>query len=139
MTPAIHTSQEPPDYRPADGARKAVLVCPTCDHESLLDGDWILRTVGDHEIRRCPECKSAIERRPLFDDHRRSRALTVVPLARAFRAAVVGATKTWRTSVSRPLRLFRAGTATESEGSPTSTAGRYRSSRSDAAGRAGLS
>lgn len=68
MAPATSSSEQSPDSRPPDGARKAALLCPECDHRSPPGGDWVCRSLGDREIRRCPECNAVVERRPTFDD-----------------------------------------------------------------------
>ena len=48
--------------------RKAVLFCPSCDHESLVDGDWVLVEFADRTEYRCPDCETTITVRPEFDD-----------------------------------------------------------------------
>ncbi|MFC7046148.1 hypothetical protein ACFQH6_12660 [Halobacteriaceae archaeon GCM10025711] len=48
--------------------RKAVLFCPACDHESLVDGDWVLVEFADRAEYRCPDCETTITVRPVFDD-----------------------------------------------------------------------
>lgn len=59
---------------PADGTsdRKAVLVCPTCGHESPVDGDWAVteRDVGADRRRvyECPECWTTLLAQPVFGD-----------------------------------------------------------------------
>jgi hypothetical protein len=50
-----------------DDARghKAVLFCQDCGHASPVDGDWRVRTIGDHQRTRCPECRRVVDdRRP---------------------------------------------------------------------------
>ena len=87
MSPALNTSREPPDSRPAESVRKAVLICPACDHESPPGGDWTCRTVGRTAIRRCPDCHTVVERRPLFDE-RQHQPTALGPMVGAFRASL---------------------------------------------------
>ncbi len=48
--------------------RKATLFCPSCDHESPVDGDWrVSERAGGIEYR-CPNCEARITER----DHGRS-------------------------------------------------------------------
>lgn len=47
---------------------KATLFCPTCGHESRVDGDWELRTVGGRETTVCPECGARLDDRPAGGD-----------------------------------------------------------------------
>ncbi|WP_435076480.1 hypothetical protein [Halococcus sp. AFM35] len=59
----------PSDSHPPDSGapRKAVLYCPTCGHDSPVDGDWRVARDGDDPNRvdyRCPVCDSAIANRP---------------------------------------------------------------------------
>ncbi|AZH24196.1 hypothetical protein [Haloplanus aerogenes] len=51
----------------ADDARgrKTVLFCQDCGHASPVDGDWRVRTVGNHQRTRCPECLSVVDDRRL--------------------------------------------------------------------------
>ncbi|GAA0680745.1 hypothetical protein ACFQDG_08040 [Natronoarchaeum mannanilyticum] len=105
MTPARIPSSEIPDDRPPDATRKAVLCCPDCDHRSPPAGDWISRSVGDREIRRCPECNAVIERRPTFDD--RDESDTPRPLATlngAAHEAFVRSMAVVRIGISTPAR-----------------------------------
>ncbi|MHC3439921.1 hypothetical protein ACYJ1Y_18005 [Natrialbaceae archaeon A-gly3] len=58
MVPHTPTPTEPP-------ARKAVLFCLSCDHQSPVDGDWTLKREGDGLVYRCPACETAITTRSL--------------------------------------------------------------------------
>jgi hypothetical protein len=52
---------------PLATARKAVLFCPDCGHEALVDGDWDERddvAAGVRELR-CPDCETVLTDRPL--------------------------------------------------------------------------
>lgn len=51
-----------PSERPPN--RKAVLFCPDCAHESLVDGDWLVRRERGAVVYRCPVCRTAITTRP---------------------------------------------------------------------------
>jgi|GEM_PF-1585913 len=105
MTPARTTSSEMPDDRPPDATRKAVLRCPDCDHQSPTTGDWICRSVGDREIRRCPECNAVIERRPTFDDGDESDApRPLATLNGAAHEALVRSLAAVRIGISTPAR-----------------------------------
>ena len=44
--------------------RKATLFCPSCDHESPVDGDWRLRSRGERTEYLCPDCDATITERP---------------------------------------------------------------------------
>lgn len=54
------SAQEPP---PATNRRKAVLICPTCEYESEISGDWIVHTDGDADVFVCPECGTSVATR----------------------------------------------------------------------------
>lgn len=57
MVPANnHTERQPP--------HKATLYCPTCNHESLVNGDWIIHVHSNYLTYECPNCGDAIESRP---------------------------------------------------------------------------
>lgn len=109
MTPAVQTDREPPDRRSHAGPRKAVLICPECDHQSAPGGDWDCRAVGDREIRRCPDCRAVVERRPTFDGDRGTpRPSGSAGLARAVRAAFVPLATAWRRCLAASVRLAPA-------------------------------
>jgi len=94
-----------PDDRPPDATRKAVLRCPDCSHRSPPAGDWISRSVGDREIRRCPECNAVIERRPTFDGRDESDApRSLATLNGAAHAALVRSLTAVRIGISVPAR-----------------------------------
>lgn len=57
---------------PRTQPRKAVYVCPTCGHESPVDGDWL---VGERELRGedqvvygCPVCGRPVTVQPRLDE-----------------------------------------------------------------------
>lgn len=52
----VRDVEEPPD-------RKGVLFCPSCGHESPVDGDWVVRERVTSLVYRCPECENQITER----------------------------------------------------------------------------
>jgi hypothetical protein len=42
---------------------KATLFCPGCDHESHVDGDWVVRTTAARVTTECPDCGTRIDER----------------------------------------------------------------------------
>lgn len=54
---SINTNAEQPP------PHKAMLYCPTCNHENRINGDWILHVYTDHLDYECPECGTTIESR----------------------------------------------------------------------------
>ncbi len=42
---------------------KATLFCPSCTHESRVNGDWILHVHAASLDYECPECGETIESR----------------------------------------------------------------------------
>ncbi len=44
--------------------QKAVLFCQDCGHESPINGDWSIRTQGDHLLYMCPQCRHVLMDRP---------------------------------------------------------------------------
>lgn len=42
---------------------KATLYCPNCEHESRINGDWIIHVHSNHLDYECPECGYVIESR----------------------------------------------------------------------------
>ena len=48
------------DQRPA----KTRLFCPTCDHESPLDGDWLGDDRTARRRLRCPRCGDCVVDQP---------------------------------------------------------------------------
>ena len=61
MTPSASSSDERPR------SRKSVLFCLECDHESLVDGDWLVRRERGAVVYRCPVCRTPIASRPAND------------------------------------------------------------------------
>lgn len=51
--------------RPADSPpdRKATLFCPSCDHASPVDGDWVVHECRSTLEYRCPDCDTRITER----------------------------------------------------------------------------
>ena len=54
------TGSKPPD----DRLRKSVLICPECAPTSAPDGDWRLDRRFSATVYECPQCATAITRRP---------------------------------------------------------------------------
>jgi uncharacterized paraquat-inducible protein A len=107
MVPTSQSTHEPPDSRTSERSRKAVLVCQACDYENPPDGDWVLRTVGSREVRRCPRCKSVVERRPVFDRHHRKHAVSTAPTA-ALRSATSLVVSGWQRAAASARALTTA-------------------------------
>jgi predicted RNA-binding Zn-ribbon protein involved in translation (DUF1610 family) len=51
--------------RPADSPpdRKSTLFCPSCDHASPVDGDWVAHERASGLEYRCPDCGTPITER----------------------------------------------------------------------------
>lgn len=49
-------------------ARIAALTCPSCEHESVLDGDWIVDAGTGQYSRECPDCGFIVPERPELND-----------------------------------------------------------------------
>lgn len=45
-----------------------MLYCFECGHESLVDGDWLVRANGDGVDVDCPECETTIATRQRTSD-----------------------------------------------------------------------
>ncbi|MFC7007040.1 hypothetical protein [Halalkalicoccus salilacus] len=43
--------------------RKGVLFCPTCEHASTADGDWVVHEHARSLEYRCPDCGARITER----------------------------------------------------------------------------
>jgi|AntDeeMetageno50_2_1112565.scaffolds.fasta_scaffold38784_1 hypothetical protein len=52
---------------PTDQPPKSTLFCPCCDHQSDVDGDWVLVDAVGRTRYVCPACENAITVRPEFD------------------------------------------------------------------------
>lgn len=65
-TPTISTTvpAQRPSRTEAESRRKAVLFCPDCDHESEVDGDWVVHEEADCQVYDCPDCGTTITKRP---------------------------------------------------------------------------
>ncbi len=57
MVSTNNSSERQPPHR-------ATLCCPTCNHESRINGEWIIHIHSDHLNYECPECGETIESRP---------------------------------------------------------------------------
>ena len=42
---------------------KSVLFCPSCGHESPLNGDWTVDSDDGTNTYRCPECHTVVSNR----------------------------------------------------------------------------
>jgi predicted RNA-binding Zn-ribbon protein involved in translation (DUF1610 family) len=49
-----------PERQPPD---KATLYCPDCDHESRINGDWIIQILAESLLYECPDCGAVIDSR----------------------------------------------------------------------------
>lgn len=47
--------------------RKAVLFCPSCGHESAIEGDWIVHAGIDQHSLECPNCEYIVTERSQSD------------------------------------------------------------------------
>lgn len=88
MTQSAHSTEidGPPD-------QKAVLFCPACDHQSHIEGDWIVRERATSIEYRCPDCEARITEREREQP----------PIARVW-SAWIRAANAW----FRPPRRLRA-------------------------------
>jgi len=43
--------------------KKSVLFCPSCGHESPLNGDWNVEASDSTTTYRCPECRTVVSGR----------------------------------------------------------------------------
>ena len=96
-----HEDDEPP-------RRKATLFCPSCDHESPVEGDWRLRSCGDRTAYVCPVCDTTITVRPRTGN---APVLTERRGARLVRA--------WGSFLTTPLEVWRASLDGVSSGDAT--------------------
>ena len=78
--------------------RKAVLFCPTCDHENPVDGDWEVHE--DHEAGTCqlacPVCGTPVVTRSLSQEHEDTEPALAVEL---FQRTVQSWGELWRRSL----------------------------------------
>ncbi len=49
---------------PPSRPRKAVYVCPTCGHESPVDGDWLVVRGEQRVVYACPVCGRPVTAQP---------------------------------------------------------------------------
>lgn len=99
MTRSVHAT-EPND--PPGG--KTTLFCPACDHESPVDGDWVVHTHANSIEYRCPDCETLLterERTHGNEDREDRNDRNHAPLLRAWSAWVRAASAWFR----RPKRL----------------------------------
>ena len=104
MTRSVHAidPDSPPD-------RKTTLFCPTCDHESPIDGDWIVLERTSSIEYRCPDCEALLTERRWGDEDEhgqeqendRDRDSDRAPLVRAWSAWIRAASAWFR----RPKHL----------------------------------
>ncbi len=80
MSPAPATSRS--DSRAA--RQKGVLFCPSCWHESPVDGDWQVQTTETDTHLACPACSDTVAIRPSADADTESITLPVVTPGVAF-------------------------------------------------------
>lgn len=43
---------------------KSQLFCPSCGHESPVDGDWRIQATADGDVYGCPDCGTELTVRP---------------------------------------------------------------------------
>lgn len=72
---------------PAGTARKSTLFCPACDHQSPVEGDWVIDPEVDTERYVCPVCGYTLTERP--------RPRSARPLSRLARSSV----EVWQASL----------------------------------------
>lgn len=63
--PANATATAPPP----ESRQKAMLFCPSCGHESPVNGDWELEQTADGRAYLCPWCHTVISSRPESDEN----------------------------------------------------------------------
>ncbi|MFD1588896.1 hypothetical protein ACFR9U_18110 [Halorientalis brevis] len=58
------------EHAPPPRTRKAVLFCPDCEYEDLVDGNWEERDDRTDRVRElvCPQCDAVVTGRPLPED-----------------------------------------------------------------------
>jgi len=56
MVPSNNHAERQPSH-------KATLYCPSCTHESRINGDWIIHVHPNCLDYECPECGEVIESR----------------------------------------------------------------------------
>lgn len=93
MARSVHAidPDSPPD--------KTTLFCPACDHESPIDGDWVVLERTNSIEYRCPDCEALLTERERGDEHEHERDRA--PLVRAWSAWIRAASNWFR----RPKRL----------------------------------
>ncbi|MFC6905614.1 hypothetical protein [Halalkalicoccus tibetensis] len=96
MTRSVHAidPDSPPD-------RKTTLFCPACDHQSPIDGDWVVREHTSSIEYRCPDCEALLTERKRESGHEHEHDHDRAPLVRAWSAWVRAASAWFR----RPKRL----------------------------------
>jgi transcription elongation factor Elf1 len=58
--PAHATATTPPP----ENRQKAMLFCPSCGHESPVNGDWDVQRTDEDRVYSCPWCHTVISNRP---------------------------------------------------------------------------
>ena len=56
------TTQSTPASRATE--QKSRLFCPSCGHESPVDGDWHIQATADGDVYGCPDCGTELTVRP---------------------------------------------------------------------------
>jgi len=59
MTVSMPTTSDP-----AQQFSKTALFCPTCEHASPIDGDWIMDDSVQHDRLFCPRCGTVVVDQP---------------------------------------------------------------------------
>lgn len=73
--PNLHPMSRSAPTTDLDGPpdRKGVLFCPTCEHASTADGDWVVREHARSLEYRCPDCDARITERTHEREQERER------------------------------------------------------------------
>ena len=63
----VHSSESAGSVSPSTPRQrhsKMTLFCPRCQHESPVDGDWVLTLRPDAIEIHCPDCRTLLTTRP---------------------------------------------------------------------------
>jgi len=52
------------DHAERQPSHEATLYCPSCEHASRINGDWLIEVHIDYLDYECPECGNTIDSRP---------------------------------------------------------------------------